>query len=160
MLGVSLILYSTATTYKQAFLKHGRPIPEARLPPMVIGAVVLPIGFFWFGWTSFASITWVPQVVSVALLGFGMFVCFWQGMSYIIDVYGPYSNSAIAVNTFIRSIAGAGFPLFAQYMYHGMGVPWASSLLGFICLVFVPAPILFIKYGASIRQKSSFKPVG
>lgn len=36
-------------------------------------------------------------------------VAFWQGVNYIIDCYGFYSNSAIAVNTFIRSIFGAAF---------------------------------------------------
>ena len=83
---------------------------------MIIGAIVLPIAFFWFGWTSFPSITWVPQVISSAFIGMGMLVTFWEGMSYIIDCYGFYSNSAIAVNTFIRSIAGAVFPLFASSM--------------------------------------------
>jgi hypothetical protein len=63
----------------------------------------------------------------------GMLVTFWQGMvsicsfdfeklhtedqqNYIIDSYGFYANSAIAVNTFVRSIAGAVFPLFATDM--------------------------------------------
>jgi hypothetical protein len=50
----------------------------------------------------------------------GCLVTFWQGMNYIIDCYGFYSNSAIAVNTFLRSIAGAGFPLFAPAMYHNL----------------------------------------
>ena len=59
--------------------------------------------------TSSPNITWVPQVLSSALLGGGCMVAFWQGMNYIIDCYGFYSNSAIAVNTFIRSIAGAAF---------------------------------------------------
>ena len=36
--------------------------------------------------------------------------------NYIIDCYGFYANSAIAINTFIRSIAGAVFPLFATDM--------------------------------------------
>lgn len=45
-----------------------------------------------------------------------MLVTFWQGINYIIDCYAFYSNSAIAVNTFIRSIAGAVFPLFAPIM--------------------------------------------
>jgi len=110
--------------------------------------------------TSFPSISWVPQVISVALLGAGTLVTFWQGMNYIIDCYGFYSNSAIAINTFIRSIAGAGFPLFAPQMYHNLGVPWASSLLGFLCIAFLPVPILFYLYGAKIRQKSKFVPTG
>lgn len=59
--------------------------------------------------TSSPHITWVPQVLSSALLGGGCMVAFWQGLNYIIDCYGFYSNSAISVNTFIRSIAGAAF---------------------------------------------------
>lgn len=108
--------------------------------------------------TSNPHITWVPQVLATALLGMGMLTCFWQGINYIIDCYGFYSNSAIAINTFVRSIAGAGFPLFAQAMYHNLGVPWATSLLGFLCLVFCPVPVLFYIYGARIRQKSKFVP--
>lgn len=81
-------------------------------------------------------------------------------MNYIIDTYGFYSNSAIAINTFVRSIAGAVFPLFAPYLFHGIGVPWGASLLGFICLAFVPAPIAFYVYGERIRKRSRFVPTG
>ncbi|KIW20841.1 hypothetical protein PV08_01419 [Exophiala spinifera] len=157
-LGTGLIAYSTRTNFTRAYKQHGKPIPEERLPPMIVGAAVLPIGLFWFAWTSNPNIIWVPQVLSVTLLGMGCLVTFWQGMNYIIDCYGFYSNSAIAINTFIRSIAAAGFPLFAPAMFHKMGVAWASSLLGFLCLAFMPVPILFYKYGARIRQQSRFKP--
>jgi DHA1 family multidrug resistance protein-like MFS transporter len=85
-------------------------------------------------------------------------ITFWQGINYIIDCYGFYANSAIAVNTFIRSIAGAGFPLFAPAMYHNVGVAWATSLLGFLCVAFAPVPILFYIYGVRIRAKSRFTP--
>lgn len=40
------------------------------------------------------------------------------GLNYIIDVYQMNANSAIAANTMVRSLAGAGFPLFAVAMYH------------------------------------------
>lgn len=99
-------------------------------------------------------------MLSSALLGMGCLVTFWQGMNYIIDCYAFYSNSAIAVNTFIRSIAGAGFPLFAPAMYHKLGVPWATSLLGFLCVAFMPVPVLFYIYGARIRKRSRFTPNG
>lgn len=158
--GAGLIAFSTATNFKRSYIKHGKCIPEERLPPMIVGAVVLPIGLFWFAWTSDPHIIWVPQVLASALLGFGCIVTFWQGMNYIIDCYGFYSNSAIAVNTFMRSMAGAGFPLFAPAMYHKLGVAWATSLLGFLCAVFAPVPILFYIYGARIRQRSRFTPTG
>ncbi|KXS95358.1 hypothetical protein AC578_8286 [Pseudocercospora eumusae] len=160
IMGSALMSYSAATNFKKAFVKHGKTVPEERLPPMIICAVILPIAFFWWAWSSMPSTLWVSQVIASAFLGMGLLVTFWQGMNYIIDCYGFYSNSAIAVNTFIRSIAGAVFPLFAPYMFHDLGVPWATSVLGFICLAFVPAPILFYKYGARIRAKSKFTPTG
>lgn len=157
-IGAGMIAYSTRTNFTKAFLKHGKVVPEERLPPMIIGAIILPIGLFIFAWTSNPNIIWVPQVMSSALIGCGMLVTFWQGINYIIDCYGFYSNSAIAVNTFIRSIAGAAFPLFTYDMYTGMGVPWATSLLAFLCVAFAPVPILFYIYGARIRANSRYKP--
>jgi hypothetical protein len=49
-MGTGLIAYSTRTNFTKAFEKHGRPIPEERLPPMIVGAAVLPVGLFWFAW--------------------------------------------------------------------------------------------------------------
>lgn len=125
---------------------------------MIVGAITLPIGLFIFAWTSNPHISWVPSVIATALIGLGCMVPFWQGMSYLIDVYGFYSNSAIAANTFIRSFLGAFFPLFTSVMYHDLGVPWASSLLAFLCVAFVPVPVLFYVYGARIRERSRWVP--
>ena len=55
-------------------------------------------------------------------------------------------------------MAGAGFPLFAQYMFRGMGVQWAGTLLGCVGVLLIPIPIVFLKFGAKIRQKSRFAP--
>ncbi|KIW94378.1 uncharacterized protein Z519_04354 [Cladophialophora bantiana CBS 173.52] len=158
-MGTGLIAFSTRTNFTKAFKTHGKVIPEERLPPMIVGAAVLPLGLFLFAWTSDPHITWVPQVLATALLGMGCLVTFWQGVNYIIDCYGFYSNSAIAINTFVRSIAGAGFPLFAPAMYHNLGVAWATSLLAFLCVVFFPVPVLFYIYGEKIRKRSRFRPI-
>ena len=40
----------------------------------------------------------------------------------------------------MRSAFGAGFPLFATGMYKNLGVDWASSLLGFLSIAFIPIP--------------------
>lgn len=81
-----------------------------------------------------------------------------QGLSYIIDCYMMNANSAIAANTFLRSLAGAGFPLFATAMYHTLGIDWASSLLGFLAVGLAPVPILFFIYGHEIRKLSKYSP--
>jgi hypothetical protein len=75
-----------------------------------------------------------------------------------LDTYTMNANSALAAMTFVRSWFGAGFPLFATTMFHQLGVPWATSTLGFISLALVPVPILFYKFGARIRSKSKFVP--
>ncbi|PVI05498.1 MFS general substrate transporter [Periconia macrospinosa] len=159
VLGAALMSYSARTNFTRAYNLHGRAIPEERLPPMIIGAAALPIGLFWFGWTSNPSISWVPSVIATVFIGLGCMVPFWQGMAYLIDCYGFYSNSAIAVNTFIRSFFGAFFPLFTHGMYVNLGVPWASSLLGFICVAFLPVPVFFYMYGAKIRETSKWVPM-
>jgi hypothetical protein len=30
----------------------GKPVPEGRLLPMVVGGVLFAVGLFWFGWTA------------------------------------------------------------------------------------------------------------
>jgi DHA1 family multidrug resistance protein-like MFS transporter len=70
-----------------------------------------------------------------------------------------FAASAIAANAFLRSLAGAGFPLFATQMIDGMGVQWAGTFLGCVALVCVPMPVYFYLRGAKIREKSKFAPV-
>lgn len=156
--GSLTITWITKTRFARKLKKHGKVIPEERLPPMILGAFLLPIGLFWFAWTSSPNITWVPQVISGIFIGWGILMIFLQGLNYIIDVYLWYANSAIAANTMLRSLAGGGFPLFATAMYHTLGVAWATSLLGFLCIAMIPAPILFFIYGAKIRKMSKFSP--
>lgn len=43
-------------------------------------------------------------------------------------------------------------------MFKGMGVNWAGTMLGCVALLLVPIPVVFYKYGARIRSKSSFAP--
>ncbi|KAJ5537147.1 hypothetical protein N7513_010333 [Penicillium frequentans] len=157
-MGISLIIYTTKTRFARKLAKHGRVVPEERLVPMMIASVLLPIGLFWFGWTSKKEISWVPQVIAGVPIGMGILVIFMQGLNYIIDVYMMFANSAIAANTLVRSTLGGAFPLFAAQMYDNLGVDWASSVLGFITVAMIPIPILFFFYGAKIRAMSRFSP--
>jgi hypothetical protein len=162
LVGVSiasaLIIFVTKTRYANKLKKDGYVPPEERLVPMIIGGVCLPMGLFWFGWTSSPHISWVPQVIAGVPIGMGLLVIFMQGLNYIIDMYMMFANSAIAANTLVRSAMGAGFPLFATQMFHKLGVNWASSLLGFLTAAMVPIPVLYFFYGAKLRSMSKFKP--
>lgn len=52
----------------------------------------------------------------------------------------------------IRSLFGAGFPMFARAMFHHLGVNWACTTLGIIAAVLAPVPVLLFKYGRKIRM--------
>lgn len=45
--------------------------PEYRLPPAIIGAVIVPIGLFIFAWTTFASVHWIVPIIGSAIFGMG-----------------------------------------------------------------------------------------
>jgi MFS transporter, DHA1 family, multidrug resistance protein len=150
--GATVITIHSKTRYRRRLRDEDSVPAEERLVPMIIGGAVLPIGLFWFAWTSFPTISPWPQIISGIPLGMGLQIIFLQGFNYIIDCYLMYSNSAIAANTFFRSWIGAGFPLIALPMsvlsylcisrwrtdletrYKNLGVRWATSTLGFIAL--------------------------
>lgn len=41
-------------------------------------------------------------------------------------------------------------------MYERLGIDWATSLLGFICVAMLPIPFVFYKYGPQIRKRSRY----
>lgn len=121
LLGCITIAAVTKTRFARKLEKHGKVIPEERLTPMIAGAIILPIGLFWFAWTSNPHINWVPQVLAGIFIGWGILMVFLQGLNYIIDVYMWYANSAIAANTVIRSLAGGGKQLSHSTACHKRG---------------------------------------
>ncbi|OJD18634.1 hypothetical protein AJ78_01330 [Emergomyces pasteurianus Ep9510] len=155
--GLGVIAYGTKTHFARKIKEHGSAAPEDRLPEVIVGAVCLPIGLFWFSWTSSPEISWVAQTFAGIPLGMGIIIIFLQGVNYLIDVYMILSNSAIAANSFVRCLSAAAFPLFAVRMYEKLGVNWAGSLLGFVSLAMVPLPIVLYVYGPKIRSMSRFQ---
>jgi len=48
-----------------------QPEPEFRLPPAMGGAFLVPIGLFWFGWTTYRGVHWIVPIVGSAVFGAG-----------------------------------------------------------------------------------------
>jgi len=95
-------------------------VPEWRLVLPMAGAISFTGGLFFFGWTAYTgTIHWMAPSAAGVLLGFGIYTVFLQLLNYIIDSYLTFAASAIAANTFLRSLFGAIFPLFAAQMYNG-----------------------------------------
>jgi MFS transporter, DHA1 family, multidrug resistance protein len=164
------IIVAFIPRYQRKMAAAGGPVPEERLPPMMVGGILFPIGLFWWSWTSYPTISWVPQVIAGVPLGTGIVLIFLQTINYLIDAYLMHANSAIAANTFMRSFFGAGFPMFAVYckllfsmlsdflVFDQLGLRWGGSLLGFIALAMTPIPFVFYKYGYTLRKMSKMAP--
>ena len=57
------------------------------------------------------------------------------------------ATSAIAANTFQRSIFGAALPLVTPPLFHNLGIQYACTLLGGIAVLLGGTPFLFNIYG-------------
>ncbi len=77
-------------------------------------------------------------------------------MNYLIDAYVVYAASVLAASTLLRSLLGAGFPLFTGKMYASLGLHWASSVPAFLTLACIPFPFLLYSYGLAIRKRCTF----
>jgi len=45
--------------------------PEYRLPPAILGGVLVPIGLFMFGWTTYSSVHWIVPIIGSSIFGMG-----------------------------------------------------------------------------------------
>ena len=137
----------------------GRAVPEARLPPMIIGSWLFVIGLFWFGWTASPQYHWAIPTVATVFIGAGFNVIFQQCINFLVDTYAIYAASAVSANTILRSIMACGLPLAARPLFQNLGVGPGASVLGGIAAAALPVPWIFMKYGLKLRKMSKFAPV-
>ncbi|KAJ3560579.1 hypothetical protein NPX13_g9254 [Xylaria arbuscula] len=91
---------------------HGVSEPEFRLASSILGAVMVPIGLFWFAWTSLSH--WILPIIGSGIFGCGTLLVFNGVFTFLVDTYPLYAASALAANSFLRcSFAGKSFVIFA-----------------------------------------------
>jgi len=163
----------------------GKPVPEARLMPMAIGGFIFVVGLFTFGWTADPKIHWGPSIVAAGFIGAGFNTIFQQCINFLVDTYRLYAASAVSANTLLRSVLAATLPFAVRPMqvfsspppwkvfkfgknidlivfknrFSNLGPGLAMSILGGIATLALPVPFVFMKYGLSLRRKSTFAPV-
>jgi hypothetical protein len=131
--------------------------PEFRVPAMIVGSFIIPVGLFWYGWSAQAHAHWILPNIGAAIFCAGTISCFQAMQTYIVDSYTRYAASGIAAAVVMRSLCGFGFPLFAQSLYAKLGYGWGNSVLAFVGIALgIPAPIIFWKFGERLRAKSKF----
>lgn len=143
--------------YNKAYHAAGnRAVPEKRLPPMMFGAIIFPVGQFLVGWTADPKYNAVAPIIGTILTGAGFFTIFQAGLNYLVDTFTAYAASAVAVNTFLRSVFAAVFPLVVGPMFHNIGTGPGLSIMGGFSALLLPVPFVFYIYGKKIRARSKW----
>ncbi|KAI1368630.1 major facilitator superfamily domain-containing protein [Xylaria arbuscula] len=131
--------------------------PEYRVPLMIPGAVLMPIGLIVYGWTAEFKTHWIFPNIGAFLFATATIMSFQCLQTYLVDTYTRYAASAVSAGTVFRSLAGFGFPLFAPSLYATLGLGWGNTLLALLGVVLGwPAPFLLWKYGERLRLRSPF----
>lgn len=77
---------SDSRRYMKISDKHDGMAPaEARLPMSIVGSILIPIGLFWFAWTTGNDIHWVVPIIGSAFFACGIVLTFLSLMNYLID---------------------------------------------------------------------------
>ncbi|PSN60596.1 membrane transporter [Corynespora cassiicola Philippines] len=163
-IGMFMGMILVGTISDRVIKKHqakGNTKPEHRLPFIITlpGGIALPIGIFIYGWTAHYKVHWIAPIIGTSFVGLGNLTSMMTIQTYLIDAYHINAASALAANTFLRSVFGGVLPLAGLSMYDSLGLGWGNSLLGFVSLALIPVPILFRLYGERIRTHPKFQVV-
>lgn len=153
MCGWAVITYtSDRGVVKRTRANNGVFQPEMRLPLSIYFSFMLPPTFFWYGWSTYYHTHWIVPLLGLFPFAFGIIGLFMPLTTYLVDCYPMYAASAIAANTVLRSLAGMLLPLAGPAMYQTLGLGWGNSLLGFLCVLMIPVPLLLHRYGGKLRK--------
>lgn len=114
-LGLLTIMACDVLLYRPKARKFppGKILPEHRLYSAMIGSFGLPIGLFWFAWTSKSNISWASPIVAIVPYAWGNLCVFVATAQYAADTYHA---SVVASASSAMSLARYGFagtfPLF------------------------------------------------
>ncbi|KAI8942043.1 hypothetical protein NX059_000147 [Plenodomus lindquistii] len=154
--GCGINAYNQLLYNKVYHAAGNRPVPESRLPPMMLGSVLFSSGQFLMGWTADPAFHWICPCIGMVMLGMGFVSVFQAALNYLVDTFTLYAASAVAANTFLRSCFAGAFPLVVGPMYHNIGVGPASSITGGFAALLVPVPFVFYVFGKGIRRRGKW----
>ena len=105
--------------------------PKLRLILMVWCTPLMPIGFFWYGWSADQQTHWIVPILGTFVIGLSTFLVLMPAQLYLVDSFGSEAAaSALAANTVLRNIAGAFLPLSGGVFIHEPGSRLGKQCVG------------------------------
>lgn len=75
--GLAIFTFTSDKHLKKMAEKEGQGMkPEYRLQLLPLGAIILPIGFFIYGWTAQYRVHWIAPIIGTAVIGVGNLIIF------------------------------------------------------------------------------------
>ncbi|KAM0755764.1 MFS general substrate transporter [Meredithblackwellia eburnea MCA 4105] len=130
--------------------------PEGRLYSAMWGGCLVPVGAFFYTFTSYRSIHWIAPVIGSGILYCGTYLVYLSCFNYLADSYTLYASSALSAQSFLRNLVGCVAPLFTTPMYNRLGIQGAGGLTAGIALLLSATPFILYKYGSRLRARSRF----
>lgn len=153
---LTLGLFSdTYATRKARRRPDGIVKPEDRLPPLILGALLLPASLLLYGWTLEHRIMWLAPIVGSGLVAFASMYSYIPVQIYVVDIYTLHTASATGAMSIVRSAIAATVPLGADPLYRRLGYGWGYTLLAGLALPFIGIALVLVRYGERIRRLDS-----
>ncbi|CED83715.1 Synaptic vesicle transporter SVOP and related transporters (major facilitator superfamily) [Phaffia rhodozyma] len=153
-LGFFSAAFLAATMQASTFHRYGdNGQPEYRLVLTQIGMIFFPIGWFIFAWTAHSGAYFICPMIGLALGGFGLMLAFNSIQNFVVDLTSPYSAAGTAAISFSRSIVACVLPVFGPDLFQALGWNWGGSLLAFLSMLVMFAPLIMFLYGKQLRER-------
>ncbi|KAE9966311.1 hypothetical protein BLS_007073 [Venturia inaequalis] len=139
-------------------LNKGNREERLRIPLACLAGPLLTLSMFWTGASASQpkTVAWPVPVSALIPFGMGYTLIFSALSNYLVDSYEKYAASTMAASSATRSLLAAGLPMCSKALYDALGIAWGFYFLGFLMLALSFIPLVFLKWGPLMREKSKF----
>ncbi len=131
--------------------------PEHRLWPLLVSGVVSAAGLILWGVGADRNIHWVGLVFGLGLMTFGTVTGGAVAVSYNVDCLKEIGGASTVSVMMMRNTIGFGFSYAITPWYTNMGLTNCFITAGFVSLACTLTFLFMIKYGKTLRRKSTEK---
>lgn len=126
--------------------------PEFRVPYLVPGVIITPLGLLLYGWAAQHGVVWPAVDAGAAVFTLGSFMATQMLVAYQFDEFVEHAASASAATRVVSYSLGFAFPIFAPDLFDRLGYGWGNSMLALMWVVFCfPLPVVLWLWGGRLR---------
>ncbi|KAI9495936.1 major facilitator superfamily domain-containing protein [Zychaea mexicana] len=135
----------------------GKVIPEMRLRAAIPSFILIPAGYFIYGWTTEYGIGVYAPILGLFIYAFGQMSAFTPATVYLVDSQPGRSATAVGVNNCSRSVVAAIMAIFSTEALHTLGTGILFSILAALNIVNIVFVVMCMISGQRWREAHAEK---